>query len=144
MTITVRPILRYSPLSIWCEKRPEPSFPASVTPFWLAAFVALAKSKEGLAVVSMPNVLAMPVTFFARLASTHPSLRGRGMFRPRSWGDGMPARGGWASCVALRVKPKQAPGPCPHDPSQWLTSAHHPHSLFLSAVPHKRQNRLTA
>src|SRR5829696_5006146 len=142
VTVTVRPILRYSPLSILCEKRPELSFPASVTPFWLAAFVALAKSKEGLAAVSMPKVLAMPVTFFARLASTHPSSRG--MFRPGSWEDRRPACGGLASCGALCVKPKQASGPCPHDPSQWLTSAHHPHSLLLSAVPHKRQNRLTA
>ena len=144
MTITVRPILRYSPLSIRCEKRPDLSLPMSVMPFWLAALLALSSSKEGLAAVSMPKVLAMPVTFFARLASTHPSLRGRGMFRPRSWGDRRPACGGLASCGALCVKPKQAPGPCPHDPSQWLTSAHHPHSLLLSAVPHKRQNRLTA
>ena len=59
VTITVRPILRYSPLSILCEKRPELSFPTSITPFWVAALLALAKSKEGLAAVSMRNVLAM-------------------------------------------------------------------------------------
>src|SRR5215204_3514785 len=96
VTVTVRPILRYSPLSILCEKRPELSFPASVTPFWLAAFVALANSKEGLAVVSMPNVLAMPVTFFARLASTHPSLRGAGACFARGLGriEG-PLAGAW-------------------------------------------------
>jgi hypothetical protein len=62
VTITVRPCLRYWPFSILCEKRPALSFPMSVTPFWLAALLALAKSKEGLAAVSMRKVLAMPVT----------------------------------------------------------------------------------
>ena len=62
MTITVSPIMRYSPLSILCEKRPELSFPTSVTPFDLAALLALARSEEGLAAVSMRNVLAMPET----------------------------------------------------------------------------------
>ena len=37
VTITVRPSLWYSPISILCEKRPELSFPTSVTPFSLAA-----------------------------------------------------------------------------------------------------------
>jgi len=60
VTITARPIMRYSPLSILCEKRPELSFPMSVTPFALAVLLALASSKEGLAAVSMRNVLAMP------------------------------------------------------------------------------------
>jgi hypothetical protein len=86
VTITVRPILRYSPLSILCEKRPDLSLPRSVTPFSLAALLALLSSKEELAAVSMLNVLAMPVTFFARSASAHPSLRARGTFRPRSLG----------------------------------------------------------
>jgi len=63
VTITVRPILWYSPLSILCEKRPEPSLPTSVTPFALAVLLALAKSKEGLAAVSMCKVLAMPASF---------------------------------------------------------------------------------
>jgi hypothetical protein len=67
VTITVGPILRYAPFSILCEKRPEPSLPTSVTPFWLAALLALSSSKEGLAAVSMLIVLAMAVTFFARL-----------------------------------------------------------------------------
>ena len=62
VTITVRPSLRYSPLSILCQKRPELSFPKSVTPFSLAPLLALASSAEGLAAVSMLNVLAMPVT----------------------------------------------------------------------------------
>ena len=53
MTITVRPIMRYAPFSILCEKRPELSFPTSVTPFALAALLALASSEEGLAAVSM-------------------------------------------------------------------------------------------
>jgi len=57
VTITVRPIIRYSPFSILCEKRPELSFPTSVTPFTLAALLALANSEEGLAAVSMRNVL---------------------------------------------------------------------------------------
>jgi hypothetical protein len=63
VTITVRPNLRYSPSSILCEKRPEPSFPKSLTPFALAALLALWSSKEGLAAVSMRKVLAMPLTF---------------------------------------------------------------------------------
>ena len=63
VTITVRPNLRYSPSSILCEKRPEPSFPTSLTPFAFAALLALSSSKEGLAAVSMRKVLAMPLTF---------------------------------------------------------------------------------
>jgi hypothetical protein len=60
--ITMRPITRYSPLSILWEKRPEPSFPTSVTPFSLAILLALTNSKEGLAAISTLNVLAKPVT----------------------------------------------------------------------------------
>jgi hypothetical protein len=60
VTITVRPIIWYSPISILCEKRPETSLPTNLTPFALAALVALARSEEGLAAVSMPNVLTMP------------------------------------------------------------------------------------
>jgi hypothetical protein len=66
VTITLRPILRYSPSSILWEKRPERSFPKRITPFSLAALLALSSSKEGLAVVSMLIVFAMPVIFFAR------------------------------------------------------------------------------
>lgn len=62
VTITVRAIMRYSPLSILCEKRPDLSFPMNATPFSLATLLALAKSKEGLAAVSMLNVLAMSVS----------------------------------------------------------------------------------
>jgi hypothetical protein len=62
VTMTVRPLMRYSPISNLCEKRPELSLPTSVTPFSVAALLALAKSKEGLAEVSMLNVLAMPVS----------------------------------------------------------------------------------
>jgi hypothetical protein len=53
VTITVRPILRYSPSSFLWEKRPELSFPTSLTPFSLAVLFALSSSKEGLAAVSM-------------------------------------------------------------------------------------------
>jgi hypothetical protein len=63
VTVTFRPILRYSPSSILWEKRPERSSPKSLTPFSLAVLFALCSSKEGLAVVSMLIVLAMPVTF---------------------------------------------------------------------------------
>src|SRR5918999_1680494 len=59
VTITVRPRLRYSPLTISCEKCPEVSFPTSVAPFSLAALLALASIQEGLAAASMLNVLAM-------------------------------------------------------------------------------------
>jgi hypothetical protein len=88
VTIAVRPDLRYSPLSILCEKRPEPSFPTSLTPFALAVLLALQSSKEGLAAISMLIVLAMPVTF-SLLGGFYPSFvrRGRGMFRPRSQGE---------------------------------------------------------
>ena len=61
MTITVGPCLRYSPLSILCEKVPEFSFPTSLTPLALAVFLALWSSKEGLVAVSMRKVLAMPL-----------------------------------------------------------------------------------
>jgi hypothetical protein len=63
VTITVRPILRYSPSSFLWEKRPELSFPTSLTPFSLAVLFALSSSKEGLAAVSMLIVLAMLLTF---------------------------------------------------------------------------------
>jgi hypothetical protein len=59
VTITVRPRLRYSPLTISCEKCPELSSPTSVAPFSLAALLALASIQEGLAAASMLNVLAM-------------------------------------------------------------------------------------
>jgi len=62
VTITVGPMMRYSPLSILCEKRPERSLPMSATPFSLPALLALSSSIEGLATVTMLNVLAMPVT----------------------------------------------------------------------------------
>jgi hypothetical protein len=77
VTITVRPLRRYSPLSILCEKRPELSSPKSVTPFSLAALLALSSSKEGLAAVSVLNVLAMPVTF-SFLGGLLPILRVKG------------------------------------------------------------------
>ena len=77
VTITVRPSPRYSPLSILCEKRPELSSPESVTPFSLAALLALWSSKEGLAAISSVNVLAISVTCFALLASTIPLSKGR-------------------------------------------------------------------
>jgi hypothetical protein len=63
VTITVRPRLRYSPLTISCEKCPELSSPTSVAPFSLAALLALASIQEGLAAAStMLNVLAMLVS----------------------------------------------------------------------------------
>jgi hypothetical protein len=62
VTITVRPIMRYSPLIMSCQKRPELSSPTSVTPFSLAALLALASSQEGLAAVSILNVLAMIIS----------------------------------------------------------------------------------
>jgi len=62
VTIAVRPIIRYSPLSLLCEKHPELSFPTSLTPFSVAALLALAKSKEGPAEVSMLKVLAKTLT----------------------------------------------------------------------------------
>jgi hypothetical protein len=62
VAITVGPMMRYSPLSILCEKRPERSLLMSATPFSLAALLALSSSIEGLATVTMLNVLAMPVT----------------------------------------------------------------------------------
>jgi hypothetical protein len=59
VTITFRPSLWYSPISNLCEKRPELSFPMSVTPFSLAALLALSSSRVGVAEVSMLNVLDM-------------------------------------------------------------------------------------
>jgi hypothetical protein len=51
------------PSTLLCEKRPELSLPTSLTPFSLAALLALSSSMEGLAAVSMLIVLAIPVTF---------------------------------------------------------------------------------
>ena len=41
VTTTFCPLMRYSPLTNSCEKRPEPSSPASVAPFSLAALLPL-------------------------------------------------------------------------------------------------------
>jgi hypothetical protein len=71
VTITVCPSLWYSPLSILCEKRPERSSPTNFTPFSLATLLALAKSKEGLAEVSILNVLAMPAFRADYIPSSH-------------------------------------------------------------------------
>jgi hypothetical protein len=62
VTITVRPIIWYSPSSNLCEKCPEPSLPTSVTPFSLAVLLAPSSSRVGLAEVSILNVLAMLVS----------------------------------------------------------------------------------
>ena len=102
VTITLRPILRYSPSPILCEKRPELSFPKSLTPFSLAALLALSSSKEGLAAVSMLIVLVMPGTFFARLASTHPSLRAGACFARGLGGNRTRLRGLGVLRSALR------------------------------------------
>jgi hypothetical protein len=58
VTTTVRPTIRYSPLTISCEKRPDRSSPRRVASFSLAAFLALASSEEGSTVVAMLKVLA--------------------------------------------------------------------------------------
>ena len=58
VTITVCPIMRYSPLTRSCEKRPECLSPTRVAPFSLAAFLALASSEEEFMVVSILKVLA--------------------------------------------------------------------------------------
>ena len=47
VTITFCPLMRYSPLTNSCEKRPDPSSPASVASFSLAALLPLASSEEG-------------------------------------------------------------------------------------------------
>ena len=41
VTTTFCPLMRYSPLTNSCEKRPDPSSPASVAPFSLAALLPL-------------------------------------------------------------------------------------------------------
>ena len=58
VTITARPTIRYSPLTISWEKRPDRSSPLRVAPFLRAAFLALASSVEGSTVVSRLKVLA--------------------------------------------------------------------------------------
>jgi hypothetical protein len=66
VTTTVRPSLRYSPLSSRCEKRPELSLPKSLTPFSFATLLARPSNEEGLAPISMRSVLAIVA---------HPSCR---------------------------------------------------------------------
>src|SRR5919107_2778557 len=56
--MTFRPAMRYSPLTIACEKRPERSSPNRVAPFAWAAFWALASSDERFAFVSSSKVFA--------------------------------------------------------------------------------------
>jgi hypothetical protein len=58
VTTTLCPTMRYSPLAISCEKRPECSSPTRVAPFSLAAVLALASSEEGATLVSTLKVLA--------------------------------------------------------------------------------------
>ena len=59
VTTTVCPTMRYSPLTNSWEKRPDPSPPAKMAPFSLAALLALASSKEGATLVSTLKVLAI-------------------------------------------------------------------------------------
>ena len=47
VTTTVRPLMRYSPLTNSWEKRPDPSSPPRMAPFSLAALLTLASSEEG-------------------------------------------------------------------------------------------------
>jgi hypothetical protein len=49
--------MRYSPLAISWEKRPDRSSPSRVAPFSKAAFFALASSEGGLIIVSRLKVL---------------------------------------------------------------------------------------
>ena len=63
VTITVRPTMRYWPLTISCEKRPDRSSPTRIAPFSLASLLALASNGSGSTAVSMLKVLA---TVFSR------------------------------------------------------------------------------
>ena len=47
VTITACPTVRYSPLTMSCEKRPACLSPTRVAPLSLAAFLALVSSEEG-------------------------------------------------------------------------------------------------
>jgi hypothetical protein len=59
VTTTVSPSMRYSPLTISCEKRPDLSSPTKVAPFSLAVLRALASSVEGETLVATPKVRAI-------------------------------------------------------------------------------------
>ena len=58
VTITVCPTMRYYPLTMSCEKRPECLSPMKVAPLSLAAFLALVSSEEGFRFVSILKGLA--------------------------------------------------------------------------------------
>ena len=58
VTVTVCPTMRYSPVTISCEKRPDSLSPTRVAAFSFAALLALASSESGSIVVSMLKVLA--------------------------------------------------------------------------------------
>ena len=108
VTTTVRPTIRYSPLTISCEKRPDRSLPRRVASFSLAAFLALASSEEGFTVVATLKVLAT-MFFLARSRMTprsgsfghlrqpdktcHPLLSSPGSCRS-CWARTTPTRGG--------------------------------------------------
>jgi hypothetical protein len=75
VTITVRSGLRYSPLNMACEKRPERLSPTSVTPFSLAALLARASRKVGLTLAPITTlnvlaILALPKCYFAETSSS--------------------------------------------------------------------------
>ena len=57
VTVTVCPTMRYSPLTISCEKRPDRSSPTRIASFSLAALLALSSSEEGVTVVAKLKVL---------------------------------------------------------------------------------------
>jgi hypothetical protein len=72
--ITVRPSLRYSPLSISCEKRPDPSSPRRVAPFSLAVLLARSSSEVGLTLAPITTrnvlcILAHPNCYFAEIST---------------------------------------------------------------------------
>src|SRR3712207_1447998 len=58
VTITLCPTMRYSPLTMLWEKRPESLSPTRAASFSFATLLALASSDRGSIVVSMLKVLA--------------------------------------------------------------------------------------
>jgi hypothetical protein len=139
VTFTVRPTIRYSPLTISCEKRPDRSSPRRIASFSLAAF--LASSEEGSTVVAMLKVLAticfLPCSHMApRSGSTGHRRQPDKTCHPLPSSD--PGRAGLAGPVPRQLGAAGRAGGLPLRPWRPLASVRASSSSLIPVVCRRR------
>jgi hypothetical protein len=134
VTTTVRPIRRYSPLTISCEKRPEPSSPTRFASFSLAAFLALFSSEEASTVVAMLKVLA--TMYFLPCSRMAPRSGSAGLRRqPDKACHPLPSCPGSCWSCWARTTPTRDGGPGRRSTATPLKTTRQRTSEFLVAHP---------